>query len=658
MSDVKKIYKFLKSFAYGFLLSILILEILIRVFLPQKIEPSLFVSKFGTIVNQHKANIHEKLTYENIPYHLEIDEHNLRNLKTIPYQRSKNTFRILSIGDSMFKGPGLEIEEIFTYYLDQFLNKQKSKIKYEVVNAAMGGANLLDYTLFLQNEGYKYSPDLISLAWSNYDFGLRDLDYISFKTIQAEKVNSKEIQIALKGFKINVPKSFLNTLMLNLSQIPFYTELSKVSHLLNLIRLKSNLLFLKKEEKPLFNLDQFLKGKNVLKKDEKIKDYKIKWLFKDQQIYASQYRSEPLVSAFFLEIIALLLEEVDKIGANLVILDIPDDQEVLGTPTDTTFRKFPKKEKVYLLDLLDTMRPFTTKNPFPLMFQTDPHWTPAGHKLAASITYNFLLENQLIPKEDSSRKNKIDLNNEEIIQKIRLSNKRILKYKDWSQYLLYLKANSLKNQGQLDEAILNYEKYLEVSHNDLYAHYVLGSIYLKKKQFEKAKKQLLIGSESKKSFGLKSLFKLGQTYNELNQHSKAIQTFKNLLSKIQEKKVLELYKVYNALGLSYRNIKNFDNAESSFKKAIKLAPKNSSYLLNIGNLYFDNKKFRKAISIYKKFITFNPQNHKVLTIIGLAYIQLKELKNAKNIFSQVLQIQPDNKMAQMILNQISLQGIQ
>ncbi len=641
MLNPKKIFQFLKFIICGFLFGILILEIFIRLFFPQNIQPNIFVSKFGTIVNQHKANIREKLSYNGIPYHLIIDEHNLRNFKKISYKKPQSTFRILSLGDSMFKGPGLEANEIFAFYLDQALNSPSSQIKYEVVNADLDGANLLDYILFLKNEGYKYSPDLILLPWSNYDFGPGDFDYIKFEDITAKKINSKKIQIELSGPHIDIPKPFLNSLMLGLNQIPFYFELSKISHYLNFVRLNLNLLSSQEKRKnQLDDLGALLKAKNVLKNNETAKSFQIKWILGSKQVYSSHVRSEVVTAALFPKIVEILSKTVDEIGAKLAVLDMPDDEEIFGEPSATTSRKFPKSEKYFQFDLLDPIRSFLAKNQFTMTLPMDPHWSPAGHHLAALLTYNFLLENKLIPKNDLSNKTKFDLKNPKIISQIKNSNKRVSPYIDIPKSKYYQNGLIAKNNNRIEEAIKNLEQFLELEEN-IGISYKLGELYLEKGNTKKALIHFNNVEHSKKQFFLQAL---GERYFKLKMYKKALKVLfkaKNVGNPNAQ--------VINAIGLCYRNLGNFVESE---KYLIKAAKQNSFYAINLGNLYFDNGYFEKAIEQYKKILIQYPNHFHIYYLAGLAYSKLNNLQEAKKMFLQAQRIQPENKDVQSILNQI------
>lgn len=648
---VKKIGLYSLYAIFSLLLVSCIFEIYLRYFSPQKIHWMPLVDKFGTFASYIKAGYKTKKEYAGIPYTIEIHENNLRNFKKIPYKKPKNTLRILSLGDSLFEGPGLEKNELFAYFLNLELEKNIEDVNFEVVNGAANGSFLLDYYLYLKNEGHKFLPDIVLLPWSKYDFDSEGLNFINFDSISFKEVKSDHIHVNMNGLKIEPPKSFTKLLMAKLNESYVYGLFCKKSQLLEKLRYRLNTFYKssKQKESNVTDLQRKIFEKLNSPKD-RIK--KISVFFDNQQLGNLSRENPDIFPIIFNLIFKNIVEMTHKFGAQLVIMEMPDDEEALGVQTPRISTDFFSQLNAWRLNLIKKTAEFQKKNTFPLYIPSDSHWTPAGSYLTAVLTYNFLVEN-VLPKDKSQNARLIDLDDKRLIQKISLANERVLQYKDWSQNLLYLKANSLRNQNKFDQAILNYEKYLENAPDDYYAHFMLGSIHFLKKHFLKAKNHFLKGAQSSKNLRFKSLFKLGQTYDELKQYSKSIELFKNLINEFEENKFFGVYKIHNALGLVYRDTGDFEKAEASFKKAIEISPENSPYLKDLGNLYFDNQNFQKAVKTYNTYIKLTPKNPKVLIITGLAYLQLNELNKAKKMFEKALQIQPKNKLAQTILSQLT-----
>lgn len=99
--------------------------------------------------------------WQGIP--VEINSHGLRDSET-EYEKPKNTFRILNLGDSVAMGWGIRAQDTYGKRLEALLNQQSTgEQQYEVINAGVPGWNLENEMAYLQAEGLKYKPDLILL---------------------------------------------------------------------------------------------------------------------------------------------------------------------------------------------------------------------------------------------------------------------------------------------------------------------------------------------------------------------------------------------------------------------------------------------------------------------------------------------------------------
>jgi len=72
-------------------------------------------------------------------------------------------------------------------------------------------------------------------------------------------------------------------------------------------------------------------------------------------------------------------------------------------------------------------------------------------------------------------------------------------------------------------------------------------------------------------------------------------------------------RLYNFLGVIDAQEKNFDDAESSFRRAIQIAPRCAECYLNLGRLYqehavVDSHAEEKALHLYERLLEFNPKD--------------------------------------------------
>ena len=83
-----------------------------------------------------------------------------------PLRKNSNTFRILIIGDSVATGYGVTLDETFGKILEQRLNDHQRHLpaNVEVITLARNGYSTSQEIIILENEAFRYSPDLI--IWS------------------------------------------------------------------------------------------------------------------------------------------------------------------------------------------------------------------------------------------------------------------------------------------------------------------------------------------------------------------------------------------------------------------------------------------------------------------------------------------------------------
>ena len=91
-----------------------------------------------------------------------------RNTKDFTYAKPANTIRVLSLGDSHTQGYEARQDFTFSAVLERFLNNHS--IGAEVINTGVSGFSTAEELVFLENEGIKYSPDVVVLGFSANDF--------------------------------------------------------------------------------------------------------------------------------------------------------------------------------------------------------------------------------------------------------------------------------------------------------------------------------------------------------------------------------------------------------------------------------------------------------------------------------------------------------
>lgn len=104
--------------------------------------------------------------------------------------------RVLVIGDSVTEGSGVEQDQIFTHYVQNFLGS-----RYEVINLGMSGLNTPQEVHLLEMEGLKYEPDVVVL-----NFVLNDCDFYSELRAAERFQNQQDAKVGLLGDMVIDPR--------------------------------------------------------------------------------------------------------------------------------------------------------------------------------------------------------------------------------------------------------------------------------------------------------------------------------------------------------------------------------------------------------------------------------------------------------------------
>ena len=133
-------------------------------------DSAIYVQEPGHEVTGHRYLYDPLLGWKNIPNwqaathgkKLTINSKGLRGREQ-PYEKPLGVTRILVLGDSYIWGYGVADDEVFTEALAERLPKGSGQ--YEVLNGGVSGWGNDQEYLFLKDEGFKYSPDIVVTAF-------------------------------------------------------------------------------------------------------------------------------------------------------------------------------------------------------------------------------------------------------------------------------------------------------------------------------------------------------------------------------------------------------------------------------------------------------------------------------------------------------------
>lgn len=171
------------------------------------------------------------------------------------------------------------------------------------------------------------------------------------------------------------------------------------------------------------------------------------------------------------------------------------------------------------------------------------------------------------------------------------------------------RGHSLLNKGQIDDAISDLNKAVELNPKDAGAYFYRGNAYYKKGQIDKA----------------------------LSDYSEAI-------------KINPRYtNAYFSRGLHYVGVEEYSKAISDFNKVISITPDNASAYYYRGASYFGKKKYKKALSDYDKAIELDPEYVNAYINRGLYYHGINQYPKAISDYSKALELNPSSPAAKQLL---------
>lgn len=92
----------------------------------------------------------------------------LRDRRDFAYAKPAGTLRVLALGDSHTQGYEVRQEATFSAVLERYLAQRG--VRAEVLNAGVSGFSTAEALAYLENEGYKYQPDVVVLGFYANDF--------------------------------------------------------------------------------------------------------------------------------------------------------------------------------------------------------------------------------------------------------------------------------------------------------------------------------------------------------------------------------------------------------------------------------------------------------------------------------------------------------
>lgn len=97
----------------------------------------------------------------------------------------------------------------------------------------------------------------------------------------------------------------------------------------------------------------------------------------------------------------------------------------------------------------------------------------------------------------------------------------------------------------------------------------------------------------------------------------------------------------NKTGIAFHQLLQFDFAKKNYERAVKLDPKYSEAINNLGTIYYAQKSYRRAIGYYKRALRYTSPSASIYANLGAAYFGRRDYQHATLYYEQALKLDPD-----------------
>ncbi|MGO9476956.1 MAG: tetratricopeptide repeat protein, partial [Limisphaerales bacterium] len=226
---------------------------------------------------------------------------------------------------------------------------------------------------------------------------------------------------------------------------------------------------------------------------------------------------------------------------------------------------------------------------------------------------------------------------------------KALQIKPDSAEACYNLGITLAKKGDVDEAIAYYQRALQIKPDDAGVHNNLGNALLQKGQVDEAithyQRALQIKPDDA---GVRN--NLGSVLLQKGQVDEAMAHFQKALE-IKP----DYAEVHNNLGNALLQKGQVDEAITHYQRALQIKPDFAEVHFNLGAVLFKKGRVDEAIAHFQKALQINPDYAEVHNNLGNALLQKGQVDEAIAHFQKALQIKPDSARVHFNLGNALLQ---
>jgi tetratricopeptide (TPR) repeat protein len=214
-----------------------------------------------------------------------------------------------------------------------------------------------------------------------------------------------------------------------------------------------------------------------------------------------------------------------------------------------------------------------------------------------------------------------------------------------------MRALSKINRKQFAAAEQDIQKAIDIAPQSATGYIQMGNLKLVEKQYNEAGKayQEALDRDPNSNDALNGVM---NTYLAQNQTDKAIAAANAQITKSPNSSAF-----YDLLGtVLFNSKKDFDGAETAFKKSAELDKNNSDALLKLGQVQVAKGSTDQAILTYQQSLQNNPREAMFYILMGELYESKQDWGKARDAYQKALEIKPENPLASNNLAYVMLQS--
>ncbi|MFJ6784641.1 tetratricopeptide repeat protein [Streptomyces yangpuensis] len=188
--------------------------------------------------------------------------------------------------------------------------------------------------------------------------------------------------------------------------------------------------------------------------------------------------------------------------------------------------------------------------------------------------------------------------------------------------------------GCHDEALIDFNRAIELEPEIAWAHVSRGQIYYSSGQYEDALIDLnkAIELDPRHYFGLSNR---GLTYHAMGRYEEAVADFTQAIAVIPE-----FAWAFINRGRAYELALEYEDALSDFDRAIEIDPENAWAFSCRGGLYHSVGRYEEALSDFSRSAAIDPDNAFYLTHRALTYRFMGRIAEALSDLTHVIELHP------------------